>query len=56
LPIRSAQVSNVIWVIMGAGVLLLFGAILVRLVRRIRGRNDEPAETVEAADPVETTT
>jgi hypothetical protein len=56
LPIRSAQVSNVIWVIMGAGVLLLFGAILVRLVRRIRGRNDEPAEAVEAADPVETTT
>ncbi|HET9421412.1 MAG TPA: DUF6049 family protein [Nocardioides sp.] len=56
LPIRSAQVSNVIWVIMGAGVLLLFGAILVRLVRRIRGRHHEPAETVEAADPVETTT
>jgi hypothetical protein len=56
LPIRSAQVSNVIWVILGAGVLLLFGAILVRLVRRIRGRHDQPAETVEAADPVETTT
>ncbi|MET0523442.1 MAG: DUF6049 family protein [Nocardioides sp.] len=56
LPIRSAQVSNVIWVIMGAGALLLFGAILVRLVRRIRGRNAEPAEPLEAADPVETTT
>jgi len=56
LPIRSAQVSNVIWVILGAGVLLLFGAILVRLVRRVRGRHVEPAETVEAADPVETTT
>lgn len=35
LPIRSGQVSQVIWVIMGAGVALLFGAILVRLVRRI---------------------
>jgi hypothetical protein len=56
LPIRSAQVSNVIWVILGAGVLLLFIAILVRLVRRIRGRHDAPAETVEAADPVESTT
>jgi uncharacterized protein DUF6049 len=56
LPIRSAQVSYVIWVILGAGVLLLFIAILVRLVRRIRGRHEAPAETVEAADPVETTT
>jgi hypothetical protein len=47
LPIRSAQVSNVIWVIMGTGVLLLFVAILVRLVRRLqrRGRDgtDQPA-------------
>ncbi len=56
LPIRSAQVSNVIWVIMGAGVLLLFGTILLRLVRRIRGGKNEPAESTEAADPVETTT
>ncbi|MGZ4450898.1 MAG: DUF6049 family protein [Nocardioides sp.] len=36
LPIRSVQVSNVIWVILGSGVLLLFGAIAVRLVRRVR--------------------
>lgn len=36
LPIRSGQVSQVIWLIMGAGVALLFGAIVVRLVRRIR--------------------
>ncbi len=36
LPIRSAQVSDVIWLILGTGVALLFGAILVRLVRRIR--------------------
>jgi hypothetical protein len=41
LPIRSAQVSNVIWVIMGTGVLLLFGAILVRLVRRLRRRGHD---------------
>ena len=36
LPIRSAQVSNVIWLILGTGVALLFGAIAVRLVRRVR--------------------
>jgi hypothetical protein len=36
LPIRSVQVSQVIWVIMGTGVALLFGAIAVRLFRRIR--------------------
>lgn len=36
LPIRSAQVSNVIWLILGTGVALLFGAIGVRLVRRVR--------------------
>ena len=50
LPIRSAQVSNVIWVIMGAGVLLLFVAILLRLVRRIRGRHDHPGEDTEVAE------
>ncbi len=42
LPIRSAQVSDVIWVIIGVGVGLLFVAILLRLVRRIRGRHDDP--------------
>ncbi|MFC6287035.1 DUF6049 family protein [Nocardioides sp. GCM10027113] len=36
LPIRSAQVSRVIWLILGTGVALLFGAIGVRLVRRVR--------------------
>lgn len=36
LPIRSVQVSQVIWVILGTGVALLFGAIVVRLVRRVR--------------------
>jgi hypothetical protein len=36
LPIRSVQVSQLIWVILGTGVALLFGAIAVRLVRRVR--------------------
>jgi hypothetical protein len=36
LPIRSSQVSNVIWLILGTGVTLLFGTIIVRLFRRIR--------------------
>lgn len=36
LPIRSNRVSNVIWLILGTGVALLFGAIAVRLFRRIR--------------------
>ena len=36
LPIRSNQVSDVIWLILGTGVALLFGTIAVRLVRRIR--------------------
>ncbi|MBZ5738171.1 DUF6049 family protein [Nocardioides mangrovi] len=36
LPIRSNRVSNVIWLILGTGIALLFGAILVRLVRRVR--------------------
>lgn len=36
LPIRSAQVSNVIWLIMGSGAVLLFGMIGLRLFRRVR--------------------
>jgi hypothetical protein len=36
VPIRAAQVSAVIWLILGTGVALLFGAIAVRLVRRLR--------------------
>ena len=51
LPIRSAQVSNVIWVIIGSGLLLMFVAILLRLVRRIRGRHDRPEMEVDAAEP-----
>jgi hypothetical protein len=36
LPIRANRVSNVIWLILGTGVGLLFLAIAVRLVRRVR--------------------
>ncbi len=37
LPVRAAQVSQVIWLIMGVAAGLLFLAIVLRLVRRIRG-------------------
>ena len=47
LPIRSAQVSWIIWVVIAAGGTILFGAIAVRLTRRIRSareaRRDAPA-------------
>ena len=36
LPIRAAQVSRVIWLIMGSGAVLLFGMIGLRMVRRVR--------------------
>ncbi|WKN48532.1 DUF6049 family protein [Nocardioides sp. Arc9.136] len=46
LSIRSIQASAVIWVIMGVGALLLFSAIAVRLVRRVRrARREEEATT-----------
>ncbi|MCW2842628.1 MAG: hypothetical protein JWN22_544 [Nocardioides sp.] len=47
LPIKSAQVSGVIWLILGAGVALLFGAIAVRLFRRVRAA----ARAARAAAP-----
>lgn len=34
-PLRAGEVSNVIWVVIGVGAVLLFGAIAVRLFRRI---------------------
>ena len=36
LPIRSNRVSNVIWLILGTGVALLFATIILRLARRVR--------------------
>jgi hypothetical protein len=44
LTIRSAQVSNVIWLFVGIGCALLFGAIGVRLFRRIRKARRAPEE------------
>ena len=41
VPIRSAQVSNVIWLIMGTGVGLLLLTIAARGVRRLRARGAE---------------
>ena len=34
-PMRANQVSNVVWAVLAAGAVLLFGAIVVRLVRRV---------------------
>ena len=44
LPIRANEVGRVIWVIIGVGAALLFGAIGLRLYRRItRRRQPAPA-------------
>jgi hypothetical protein len=48
LTIRSAQISNVIWLFLGLGAVLLFGAIVLRLVRRERWWTR--AATIRAAD------
>jgi hypothetical protein len=55
LTIRSAQVSNVIWLFIGIGCALLFGAIGVRLFRRIRSarRAPEQAQDDDGAEPTE---
>ncbi|HEY3016763.1 MAG TPA: DUF6049 family protein [Nocardioides sp.] len=47
LPIRSSQSGRIIWVIIGAGLALLFVAIVIRLYRRIRNRHatDAPVPT-----------
>ena len=39
VPVRSAQVSGIIWAFIGVGCALLFGAIAVRIARRIRSRH-----------------
>lgn len=52
IPVRAAQVSAVIWVIIGTGAALLFGAIGVRLFRRARAARRTPSaeEGAEAAE------
>jgi hypothetical protein len=51
VPIRSAQVSTVIWVIMASGAGILFLAVAARLVRRFRHRNDPDPEPQPQPDP-----
>ncbi len=48
--VRTAQVSQVIWLIMAAGAVMLFGAIGLRLVRRLRRSRDpdQPEDDGEA--------
>lgn len=53
LTIRSAQVSNVIWLFLGGGMALFFGAIGVRLFRRIRNVGRTPAEPGDPGDEPE---
>ena len=57
LPIRAAQVSEVIWLIMGGAVALLFIAIVLRVVRRIRGTGgpggDDDLDPPPAGDPTD---
>lgn len=48
LPIRTAQVSRIIWLFIACGVGLLFAAIVIRLVRRVRSG---PADPDEDDDP-----
>jgi hypothetical protein len=50
LAIRSAQVSKVIWLIIGTGAALLFGAIVVRLVRRVRRARRGPTTDPDPGD------
>ena len=50
LTVRSAQVSNVIWLFVGIGCALLFGAIGVRLFRRVRNARRAPANFEDDGD------
>lgn len=49
LPIRSAQVSRIIWLFIACGLGLLFAAIVLRLVRRVRSGG--PGDTGAALTP-----
>lgn len=52
VPIRAAQVSGVIWFIMIAAAVLLFGAIAFRLPRQIRARREAARAEAEATEAV----
>ena len=51
MSIRSAQLSNVIWLFLGIGAALLFGAIAVRLFRRVRNARRTPADPEPEGPP-----
>ena len=50
LTVRSAQVSNVIWLFVAIGCALLFGAIGVRLFRRVRNARRAPQDAGDTPD------
>jgi Family of unknown function (DUF6049) len=45
LPVRAAQVSAIIWYILVFGAVLLFGTIVVRVVRQVRARRADGEAT-----------
>ena len=51
LPIRSGQVSTIIWVIIAAGAGILFLAIGTRLLRRFRHRHDPTPDVQPEPEP-----
>jgi hypothetical protein len=53
VPVRAAQVSRVIWLIMGVAGGLLLLAIVLRLVRRIRGTGPSGGDDGEDPPPVD---
>ncbi len=50
VPVRVGQVSDIIWLFLATGGALLFGAIGVRLFRRVRAAR-HPEGAVDGADP-----
>lgn len=55
LPLRSGQVGIVIWIIIGTGAAILFVAIGIRLVRRVRRESADRDDPAEDDEPVEAT-
>lgn len=53
IPLRTGQVSIIIWWFIGVGCALLFGAIAIRFVRRIRAAQAESADS-RAVPPAST--
>jgi hypothetical protein len=47
LPVRAAQVSAIIWYILVFGAVLLFGTIVVRVVRQVRARRADGETTAD---------